>query len=125
MQLALLIVSVGCVGWAHAQLPIERPAGDAIGFVPDPRPVRALAFGFDALLADFHWLEAVQVVGGAPRVDHDRAEYLGKLVDVVTTLNPEVDHPYRFAAIWLTHDEAQVRESIRLLRRGIAHHPED
>lgn len=125
MQLALLIVSVGCVGWAHAQLPVAKPAGEATGFVPDPRQVRALAFGFDALLADFHWLEAVQVVGGSPRVDHDRAEYLGRLVDVVTTLNPAVDHPYRFAAVWLTHDEAQVRESIRLLRRGIAHHPED
>ena len=125
MQLALLIVSVGCVGWAHAQLPIERPAGETRGFVPDPRQVRALAFGFDALLADFHWLKAVQVVGGSLHVDHERAEYLGRLVDVVTTLNPDVDHPYRFAAIWLTHGEAQVRESIRLLRRGIAHHPHD
>lgn len=125
MQLALLIVSVGCVGWAHARLPIERPSEDGTGFVPDPKQVHALAFGFDALLADFYWLEAVQVVGQSESVDQGRAERLGKLVDVVTTLNPEVDHPYRFAAIWLTHDEGQVRESIRLLERGIAHHPDD
>ncbi len=125
MQFALLIVSVGCVGWAHAQLPVKRPDGGFAGFVPDPKQVHALAFGFDALLADFYWLEAVQVVGGSAYVDHDRADYLGKLVDVVTTLNPEVDHPYRFAAVWLTFDESQVRQSIRLLQRGIVHHGDD
>jgi tetratricopeptide (TPR) repeat protein len=126
MQLVLLIASVGCVGWAHARLPIEMPdGGEFAGFVPDPKQVRSLAFGFDALLADFYWLEAVQVVGSSESVDQRRADHLGKLVDVVTTLNPAVDHPYRFAAIWLTHDEHQVRESIRLLERGIAHHPED
>ncbi len=124
-QLALLIVSVGCVGWAHARLPIERSAGESTGFVPDPKQVRALAFGFDAILADLYWLKAVQVVGGTEGVDHGRADYLGKLVDVVTTLNPEVAQPSRFAAVWLTHDERQVRESIRLLERAIVHHPDD
>jgi tetratricopeptide (TPR) repeat protein len=125
MQIGLLVASVGCVGWAHAQLPIARPADQGPGFVPDPKQVRALALGFDALVADFYWLKAVQVVGGVESVDHDRAEHLGKLVDVVTTLNPQVDHPYRFAAIWLTHDEAQVREAIRLLQRATEHHPDD
>lgn len=93
--------------------------------MPNPEHARVLAIGFDAILADYHWLRAVQVVGGAPNVDPERAEHLGRLIDVVTTLNPHVDHPYRFAAIWLTHDEDQVREGIRLLRRGTQHHPDD
>ncbi len=125
MQVALLAASVGGVGWAHGQLPVARPAEQGLGFVPDPAQVRALALGFDALVADFHWLRAVQVVGGVDRVDHDHADHLGRLIDVVTTLNPQVDHPYRFAAVWLTHDEAQVRESIRLLQRAVEHHPGD
>lgn len=125
MQIGLLAAALGSVGWAHAQLPITRPEDLGPGFVPRPDQVRALALGFDALIADFHWLKAVQVTGGAEVVDHDRAEHLGQLVDVVTTLNPHVDHPYRFAANWLTHDEEQVRDSIRLLQRAVEHHPDD
>jgi tetratricopeptide (TPR) repeat protein len=125
IQVALLIASMGTAGWAHSQLPVERSAQAAPGFVPDPAAVRALALGFDAILADYHWLQAVQVVGGAKSVDHAHAEHLGRLIDVVTTLNPHVDHPYRFASIWLTHDDGQVREGIRLLRRATRYHPED
>ena len=125
IQIGLLIASVSCVGWAHSRLPIEDPLEAGPGFVPDPAQVRLLALGFDAVLADYHWLEAVQVVGGSASVDRERAEHLGKLVDVVTTLNPHVDHPYRFAAVWLSHDESQVRDAIRLLRRSTEYHPDD
>ena len=63
--------------------------------------------------------------GGNAIVDARKARHLGKLVDVVTTLNPHVGHPYRFAAVWLTHDKQLVREGNRLLERAILHHPED
>jgi tetratricopeptide (TPR) repeat protein len=84
-----------------------------------------MAFGFDAMLADYHWLQAIQIVGGADVVDAERARHVGKIVDVVTTLNPHVGHPYRFAAVWLTQDEQLVREGIRLLERSIQYHPDD
>lgn len=125
IQVGLLIASAGCIGWAHTRLPISQSSEQRLGFVPDPNHVRALALGFDAILADYQWLRAVQVVGGADTVDSERASQLGQLVDVVTTLNPHVDHPYRFAAIWLTNDEAQVREGMRLLRRATQTHPGD
>jgi len=125
IQVGLLVASVGCIGWAHSRLPIENPSQAGPGFVPDPAQARVLALGFDAILADYHWLEAVQVVGGSENVDRERADHLGKLIDVVTTLNPHVDHPYRFASVWLNHDESQVREAIRLLRRATEYHPDD
>lgn len=125
IQIGLLIAAVSCTGWAHSKLPIDATESEDLGFVPDPDRVRALVAGYDAIAADYQWLRAVQVVGSAPAVDAPRAEHLGRLVDVVTTLNPHVDHPYRFAAIWLTHDETQVREGIRLLRRATQYHPDD
>ncbi|MFO0689305.1 MAG: tetratricopeptide repeat protein [Myxococcota bacterium] len=125
IQVGLLMASVGCAGWAHGRLPITPETARGHGFVPNPTHARALAAGFDAILADYHWLRAIQLVGGAPEVDRESADHLGRLIDVVTTLNPHVDHPYRFAAIWLTHDEAQVREGIRLLRRATQNHPDD
>jgi hypothetical protein len=44
---------------------------------------------------------------------------------VVTTLDPWVDHPYRFAALWLSDSPESVREGNRLLERGIAYHPRE
>jgi hypothetical protein len=64
-------------------------------------------------------------VGGDAAVDAKKASHLGKLVDVVTTLNPHVGHPYRFAAVWLTQNDELVREGNRLLRRAIENHPDD
>jgi tetratricopeptide (TPR) repeat protein len=122
---ALLIAAIACTGWAHANVPITTRSDRGERFVPRPEVASAISFGFEATLADYHWLQAVQVVGGDQLVDEPTARHLGKLIDVVTTLNPHVGHPYRFAAVWLTHSEEQVREGNRLLRRAIAHHPDD
>ena len=118
---ALLIAATSVV---HAWIPGESRAQRGAAFIPRPDTVRAISFGFDAVLADFYWLWAVQIVGG----ENDPSEHatdLGRLIDVVTTLDPWVDHPYRFAAVWMTDSEANVREANRLLERAIDHHPEE
>lgn len=111
--------------WAHSQVPHSTRADLGEGFVPTPQTAQLLDFGFDALMSDYYWLTAVQIAGGNDTLTASHARQLGQLVDVVTTLNPHVGHPYRFAAVWLTHDETQVREGIRLLERATTHHPED
>ena len=64
-------------------------------------------------------------VGGTDVGPSQHATKLGRLIDVVTTLDPWVDHPYRFAAVWLTDSEESVRTANRLLERGIQYHPDD
>lgn len=124
-RVALLIVAIGFTGWAHSRLPITTRSDLGESFVPSPRVASTMAFGFNALLADYHWLQAVQVVGREEFVGAGTARHLGKLIDVVTTLNPHVGHPYRFAAVWLSHDEELVLEGNRLLERAIVNHPDD
>ncbi len=94
-------------------------------FLPTPQAARVASLGFRAVVADFYWLEAVQIVGAAERDPSRQAASLGRLIDVVTTLDPWVDHPYRFAAIWMTDSEKSVREANRLLERGISYHPDE
>ena len=98
-KLAVLIVAALCTGWTHSKLPNTTHADRGGEFVPRPAVARMASFGFDALLADYYWLQAVQVVGGTDYIDEGTATHLGKLIDVVTTLNPNVGHPYRFAAV--------------------------
>lgn len=119
---AAALAALAAASFARMPQPSRAERGEQ--FIPRPEVARASALGFRAVLADYYWLQAVQVVGGAKRPS-EHSERIGKLVDVVTTLDPWVSHPYRFAAIWLTEDRESVREANRLLRRGIAHHPRD
>lgn len=112
-------------GVAHRQIPPVVRAQKGEHFVPRPEVARAAALGFDAALADWYWLQAVQVVGATVVNPAQHGQLLGRLVDVVTTLDPWVDHPYRFAAVWLTETEREVRTAVRLLERGIQYHPDD
>ncbi|MAE97093.1 MAG: hypothetical protein CL910_20790 [Deltaproteobacteria bacterium] len=112
------------IGVAHAQLPPEPRHARQEGFLPDPAAARLASFGFDALLADFYWLQAVQIAGGSGS-PVGQSHRLGALLDLVTQLDPWVDHPYRFAALWMTDDEAAVRKANALLHRSFEYHPDD
>jgi hypothetical protein len=115
---ALAGVAAATLGLPLRAAPAER------AFIPDPRVAQLAALGFEAVFGDLHWLRAIQIVGGKPGPEGQSAT-IGALLDVVTTLDPWVGHPYRFAAVWMHDDEASVRKANELLRRGIAHHPDD
>jgi len=124
-RLGLAAVVVAATATIHGQM--STPARAAQGgelFVPRAELARATALGFDGVLADYYWLQAVQVVGRETLVE-EKGSVLAALIDVVTTLDPLVDHPYRFAAVWLTGSEEDVRKANALLERGIAAHPHD
>ena len=122
----LLIAGLAVAGIALAERGLPDASTQLAGdeFVPDPAMAKLLAFGFDAVMADWQWMRAVQIVG-SPAGPVGRSHTLAAMIDVVTTLDPYVDHPYRFAAVWLTDDEAAVRKANALIRRGIEHHPDD
>lgn len=126
VRLALLAAALGSALAAQARL-AERPTATAPA---QPTPVRtelarAAALGFDSLAADYLWLRAVQRVGSANRDPSQDADELAWLIDTATSLDPFVDHPYRFAALWLSDRPESVRTANRLLERGIAYHPTD
>ena len=110
---------------AHARIAARPGANDADLWVPRPEVARLAAIGFQNLVSDYYWLQALQVVGGATEDPARQGPLLGRLVDVVTTLDPWVDHPYRFAAIWMTDSPESVRKADAMLTRGIEHHPGD
>jgi len=121
---AAALAIVASIALAGARLP-DAPAhtGD-VAFVPEPSLAKLAAFGFDAVLGDYYWLQAVQLVGSDESLA-GKSQHIGRLIDVVTTLDPWVGHAYRFAAVWMVDDEAAVRHANAILERGIAHHPDD
>ncbi len=121
----IVLIGVACaIGFSHAQLPIQPKTSESAGYLPGPEVARLASLGFDALVADFYWFQAVQIAGG-PQGPVGQSHRIGALVDLVTELDPWVDHPYRFAALWMTDDVAAIRMANELLWRGIEHHPDE
>ena len=118
-------LAVAFTGFVHSKIEPKTHADRGEAFVPEPQAARIAAIGFEAVASDYYWLQAVQAVGGENFIDEAAGRHVGKLIDVVTTLNPWVDHPYRFAAIWMTEGEENVRTAVSLLHRAIEHHPDE
>jgi hypothetical protein len=121
----LLFAALLATGWAHGRMDGSSKLDLGEVFMPRPEQARLSAMGFDALMADYYWLLAVQVVGGERLGIGTHAGLIARLVDVLTTLDPWVGHPYRFAAVWLTDSVASVQSANRLLERGISYHPRE
>lgn len=125
----LALAAVGTTLAAQAHLP-DRAREAATGgsgalLLPRPELARTAALGFDSLLADYYWLRALQVVGGERRSMDPHVPLLARLAELTVSLDPWVDHPYRFAAVWLNTTPEAVRAANRLLERGISYHPAD
>jgi len=124
-ELAVALAAAGLVGFSHPRPTPLASLEEEQHLVLRPTAARLAALGFDALMADYHWLEAIQLVG-AVDADPSRESLLtARLVGVATSLDPWVDHPYRFAALFLTDSAESVRAGNRILERAIAYHPLD
>jgi len=118
-------VAIATTGFAHSRFDTTSRAGLVQLRVPSPDLVRLSSLGFDAAVADYYWLRAIGIVGAETGAVEQHGEVLADLIDVVTAVDPWVDHPYRFAAVWLTRDRETVERGNRLLERGISYHPLD
>jgi len=112
------------VAWIHGQMSTETLAKSGRIAPPDPSRARMLALGFEPVIADYYWVQALQVVGSRIAKQGD-GTLVRDLVDLVLELDPWVDHPYRFAALWLDRSLDEVRHANRVLEQGIAYHPDE
>jgi hypothetical protein len=124
-HLALLLGAAVTAAAAHQHIDTSVKFDRSERFVPRPEQAKLSSLGFDALLADAYWIQAVQIVGGLQQGIGEHAPLIGRLIDVVTSLDPWVGHPYRFAAVWMTDSVDSVLKANALLERAIAYHPRD
>jgi len=121
----LLVAAIATTGAAHSQFQTRSRLASGDLQVPSPDYVKLWSLGFDAPVADYYWLRAIEMVGAEEGSVEDQGDVIADLIDVVTTIDPWVGHPYRFAAVWLTRDREMVERGNRLLERAISYHPLD
>jgi hypothetical protein len=89
--------------------------------------LKKLSLGYAPLLADIYWTRAVQYYGGWVGNPDAKFELLWPLLDVTTTLDPQLIVAYRFGAIFLSEPqpigEGRPDLGVELVKRGIRENP--
>jgi tetratricopeptide (TPR) repeat protein len=91
-------------------------------YLPSGRFMEQVSLGFQQIVADVIWFQAVQYYGGYRKDYHDLAYFEG-LIDLVTDLDPHFEFPYVFGAVVLSQDMGAYEKAIDLLRKGMVHNP--
>jgi tetratricopeptide (TPR) repeat protein len=100
-------------------------------YFSSPRAVKALALGYDSLVADVYWMRAIQYYGRRDEAARRRVPYknLPVLQDIVTTLDAKMLDVYRAGSVFLAEPEplgaGQPLEALRLLDKGISLRPKE
>lgn len=127
-----------CVVLALLIKPIQDRVGARLGqqsivtdqlYFGSPAAVKKMALGYECMLADVYWMRAIQYYGRRDEAAKRPVRYknLGTLLDIVTTLDPGMLDAYRAGSSFLAEPDpvgvGQPREAIKLLDKGISHHP--
>ncbi len=128
MVLALLIKSIQ--DRVELRLGPQSIVSDELYF-GSPAAVKKIALGYEGLAADVYWMRAIQYYGRRDEAAKRPVRYknLRRLLDITTTLDPDLLDAYRAGSSFLAEADpvgaGQPYEAIKLLDKGIARHPQE
>jgi tetratricopeptide (TPR) repeat protein len=129
-----IFLLIACLAVCFVQSAIDRRTGlshsdQEILFLPSGKVIKKLSLGYNGLLADIYWMRAVQYYGGKRLKDEPGFALLEPLIDIATTLDPQLLHAYRFGSVFLSEREPvganQPVRAIALLKKGIKSNPDE
>ena len=98
-------------------------------FLTSPKAVKRLSLGYDGLLADVYWTRAVQYFGGHHAEGANHYRLLAPLLEITTTLDPQLVVAYQFGANFLApkppNGAGMPDKAIQLVNYGIENNPSD
>jgi hypothetical protein len=124
----LVCVAAGGVFFLQLKLDRARAPREAIVrelmYFPSGRFMSAVTVGYDNLAADLVWLRAIQYYG-EHRVTDLKFEYLGHILDILTTLDSRFVDGYTFGSLLLADDAKEPGRALDLLDKGMRNNPDD
>jgi hypothetical protein len=122
MALTLLLLA----GAARLEV-AERPRLDKIReeellYYPSGFAVREASLGYETAAADIAWLRGIQYYG-EHRLNDQKYDLIGHVMDIVTELDPAFQEPYVFGAFVMAQELRQPERGLELLERGIRANP--
>lgn len=127
LGVALLFVAVSFVQKRiDAQThPAGQPGGELL--LASGTAIKRMGLGYDSLVADLYWTRTVQYYGSRLATKTAQFPLLWPLLDITTTLDPQLIAAYRFGSIFLSEPApigaGRTDLAIALDKRGIGANP--
>lgn len=106
----------------------SSPMEDVL-FISSPQFVKRASLGFSGLLADIYWIRVVQYFGRKHEKDSTEYRALAPLLDITTTLDPNLVVAYEWGSTFLDQPPpagaGDDNAAVELIRKGIANNPDD
>jgi tetratricopeptide (TPR) repeat protein len=110
------------------QLRPEAKVDDAL-YISSPKMVRRASLGFGGLMACIYWTRTVQYFGHRHYMHAQTYNELAPLLEITTTLDPQLLPAYQFGASFLApappNGAGEPARAIELMQYGIEHNPEN
>ena len=100
-------------------------------FFSSPELVKKMVLGYDRLIADFYWMRTIQYYGRREEAARREIRYknLPVLLDITTTLDPQLLDAYRAGSYFLSEPDplgaGKPMEAVKLLDKGIRANPHE
>jgi hypothetical protein len=130
LLLVLVLLGIGVAAGARADDLLQRDpttGARALIYLPKPRQARLMAVGFQQLMADWYWVQALQYFTDTAQ-ELNRFRNLGDFLDVVIGVDPDFEYAYKFAGVSIPFDTGRFRfantdRAIDFLERGVQRFP--
>ncbi|HOX07458.1 MAG TPA: tetratricopeptide repeat protein [Planctomycetota bacterium] len=94
-------------------------------YLPKGDTLKFLCLGYNGLAADMVWIRSAMYVGRRLNERQAKYEWLAKLFQVTTDLDPHWKRPYRVGALLLSALPEDDERAVALLRKGLDNNPGD
>jgi hypothetical protein len=98
-------------------------------YISSPKLLKRMSLGYDGLLADVYWTRAVQYFGSKHHQGAERYDLLAPLLEITTTLDPQLILAYEYGANFLApappNGAGLPQRAIDLVEYGIGHNPNE
>ena len=134
LPVALLVLLVGGSALVQLQQRIDAASGSLhrqadVLYVPSGEWVKKMSLGYDGLAAALYWTRVVQYYGRHHSEKGSSYALLYPLLDITTTLDPQLLIAYKFGALFLSEPPpdgpGQPDQAVTLLEKGIRANPDE
>lgn len=132
--LLLLVIPGGFAGVWKLQHGIDKRLAplqreEDVVLVRSGKLMKLMSLEYAPLVADIYWTRAVQYYGNKKLNEDQNLKSLWFLLDLATTLDPQLIPAYRFGSTFLAEPAprgaGQPELAVKLLQRGVAANPDD
>jgi len=120
--LVLLLASAAALQVGLDRRKPSAPVAEGMLYLPSGAYLHQIALGYDQAWADILWLRTIGYYADQLTAE-GQFKYLSRMLDIITTLDPQFLYPYLFGGVTLSLHLHRPDLANNLLKKGMRHHP--